>query len=346
MARLIRTEKEVEGRFEEVWLVVEEDALEQWPAGAREIVGKPAQRVTGPMRARGEARYTSDLRLPGMLHAAVLRSPHAHARVKNISLARALDGSGCAGRGRAGRPRGPHRRAGLPGPGRRRGRRRHDRAGARGARPDRRRVGRLEAAPRSRRGRASREARRRGEPLRARRRGQGARRGGRRRRGRVPHPDRPAQLVRDPPGRVRVARRRAARLHLDAVHLGRPRRDLHQAGARPRQGSRRLRVHGRRVRLEERRGRLHVHRDRARQAHGPAGPVRAQPPRGEPRLRQSQRDDPAPDRRREVGRDARRAHGRVRERDRLGRLGGADGRPDAGCSTTARTSAPSSTRRS
>ena len=28
MARLIRTEKEVEGRFEEVWLVVEEDALD------------------------------------------------------------------------------------------------------------------------------------------------------------------------------------------------------------------------------------------------------------------------------------------------------------------------------
>ena len=42
MARLIRTEKEVEGRFEEVWLVVEEDALEQWPAGPREIVGRPA----------------------------------------------------------------------------------------------------------------------------------------------------------------------------------------------------------------------------------------------------------------------------------------------------------------
>ena len=34
MARLIRTEKEVEGRYEEVWLVVDEDALEQWPPGA------------------------------------------------------------------------------------------------------------------------------------------------------------------------------------------------------------------------------------------------------------------------------------------------------------------------
>ncbi|HMJ00843.1 MAG TPA: xanthine dehydrogenase family protein molybdopterin-binding subunit [Gaiellaceae bacterium] len=94
MARLIRTEKEVEGRYEEVWLVVEEDALEQWPAGPREVVGRPATRVTGPLRARGEARYTADLKLPGMLHAAVLRSPHAHARVRKISFEKALEAPG------------------------------------------------------------------------------------------------------------------------------------------------------------------------------------------------------------------------------------------------------------
>jgi hypothetical protein len=82
MARLIRTEKEVEGRFEEVWLVVEEDALEQWPAGPREIVGRPAQRVTGPMRARGEARYTSDL--------SWMLRPRPRARVREISFGRAL----------------------------------------------------------------------------------------------------------------------------------------------------------------------------------------------------------------------------------------------------------------
>jgi xanthine dehydrogenase YagR molybdenum-binding subunit len=94
VARLIRTEKEVEGRYEEVWLVVEEDALEQWPAGPREIVGRPATRLTGPLRARGEARYTADIRLPGMLHAAVLRSPHAYARVKSISFEKALAAKG------------------------------------------------------------------------------------------------------------------------------------------------------------------------------------------------------------------------------------------------------------
>jgi CO/xanthine dehydrogenase Mo-binding subunit len=90
LARLIRTEKEVEGRFEEVWLVVEEDPLEQWPAGPLTTVGREAVRQDGPARVRGEARYTADVQLPGMLHAAVLRSPHAHARVRRIDLAPAL----------------------------------------------------------------------------------------------------------------------------------------------------------------------------------------------------------------------------------------------------------------
>ena len=90
MARLIRTEKEVEGRYEELWTVVEEDALEQWPAGPLDVVGRPAPRQDGAQRARGEARYTADVRLPGMLHAAVLRSPFAHAVARSIDLEPAL----------------------------------------------------------------------------------------------------------------------------------------------------------------------------------------------------------------------------------------------------------------
>ena len=97
MARLIRTETEVEGRFEEVWLVVDEDALEQWPAGPREVVGHPSARADGLGRARGEVLYTADLRLPGMLHTAVLRSPHARARVQRLDLSRALEAPGVRG---------------------------------------------------------------------------------------------------------------------------------------------------------------------------------------------------------------------------------------------------------
>ena len=90
MARLIRTEKEVEGRFEEVWIVVEEDPLEQWPEGPLTVVGRPAPRKDGHQRVRGEARYTADIKLPGMLQTAVLRSPYAHARARRIDLAPAL----------------------------------------------------------------------------------------------------------------------------------------------------------------------------------------------------------------------------------------------------------------
>jgi len=90
LARLIRTEKEVEGRFEEIWLVVEEDPLAQWPEGPLAVVGRDAARQDAPERVRGEARYTADVQLPGMLHTAVLRSPFAHVRVKRIDLAPAL----------------------------------------------------------------------------------------------------------------------------------------------------------------------------------------------------------------------------------------------------------------
>jgi CO/xanthine dehydrogenase Mo-binding subunit len=94
IARLIRTEKEVEGKYTEQWILVEEDPLDQWPAGPLETVGRAAPRVTGRERARGEAVYTADLQLPGMLHAAVLRSPHARARIRRLELSAAAAAPG------------------------------------------------------------------------------------------------------------------------------------------------------------------------------------------------------------------------------------------------------------
>ena len=50
---------------------------------------RPAgKRVDGLERARGEAIFTADLRLGGMLHTAVLRSPYASATVKRIDSRR------------------------------------------------------------------------------------------------------------------------------------------------------------------------------------------------------------------------------------------------------------------
>ena len=76
MPRLVRSQVEMEGRFEDIWtLVDEDDDLETWPADAPlTVVGRPAPRQDGATRATGRARYTVDVRLPGMLEAAVLRS--------------------------------------------------------------------------------------------------------------------------------------------------------------------------------------------------------------------------------------------------------------------------------
>src|SRR5204862_81049 len=38
---------------------------------------------------RGKGNYLDDIELPGMLHMAILRSPHAHARVKSVDTAAA-----------------------------------------------------------------------------------------------------------------------------------------------------------------------------------------------------------------------------------------------------------------
>jgi carbon-monoxide dehydrogenase large subunit len=57
-------------------------------------VGKPMKRVEDPRLVKGIATYVDDLRLPGMLHAVFVRSPHAHARITNIGVdaARAVTG--------------------------------------------------------------------------------------------------------------------------------------------------------------------------------------------------------------------------------------------------------------
>ena len=54
-----------------------------------QTVGHPTSRIDAEKRVTGAATYTGDLRLPGMLYARVLRSPHPHARIRHIDLARA-----------------------------------------------------------------------------------------------------------------------------------------------------------------------------------------------------------------------------------------------------------------
>ena len=61
---------------------------------ATRIFGSAIKRREVPRLLTGQAKYTDDFVLPGMVHLAVVRSPYAHARINRIDLsaARALPG--------------------------------------------------------------------------------------------------------------------------------------------------------------------------------------------------------------------------------------------------------------
>jgi carbon-monoxide dehydrogenase large subunit len=52
-------------------------------------VGQPVSRFEDPRLLKGGGRYVDDVVLPGMVYGHVLRSPHAHARIRRIDTARA-----------------------------------------------------------------------------------------------------------------------------------------------------------------------------------------------------------------------------------------------------------------
>jgi CO/xanthine dehydrogenase Mo-binding subunit len=58
------------------------------------VIGNSPPRLDAADKASGRARYVDDVRLPGMLYAALLTSPHAHARILGyrVGAARAMAG--------------------------------------------------------------------------------------------------------------------------------------------------------------------------------------------------------------------------------------------------------------
>ena len=53
------------------------------------VVGTRPVRPDGADKVTGKARYSADINLPGMLYGKILRSPHAHARIKKLDTGRA-----------------------------------------------------------------------------------------------------------------------------------------------------------------------------------------------------------------------------------------------------------------
>lgn len=59
--------------------------------------GASIKRKEDPRLITGEGKYLDDLSAPGMLHAAILRSPYAHARIKRINTDKAAQAPGVVG---------------------------------------------------------------------------------------------------------------------------------------------------------------------------------------------------------------------------------------------------------
>ena len=59
-------------------------------SGEHSVVGTRPIRHDGPDKVVGRARYAADVFPTGLLHAKLLRSPHAHAVIKSIDATRAL----------------------------------------------------------------------------------------------------------------------------------------------------------------------------------------------------------------------------------------------------------------
>jgi CO/xanthine dehydrogenase Mo-binding subunit len=93
MAKLQKTSVEMEGRFEERWVLVEDEPPAWEDERDLSVAGTRVARLTGPRRVSGAARYVSDIALPGMLQGVVVRSPHAHATVEmDVDAALAVPG--------------------------------------------------------------------------------------------------------------------------------------------------------------------------------------------------------------------------------------------------------------
>ncbi len=59
-----------------------------------EGIGAPVRRREDPRFLTGRGRYVADIALPGQLHAAMVRSPHAHARIRALDTGPAVRAAG------------------------------------------------------------------------------------------------------------------------------------------------------------------------------------------------------------------------------------------------------------
>src|SRR2546427_6893099 len=64
--------------------------LDSRTRAAPQGVGKPVRRAEDARLVVGAGRYSDDLSVPGQVHAHIVRSPHAHARIRSVDAGAAL----------------------------------------------------------------------------------------------------------------------------------------------------------------------------------------------------------------------------------------------------------------
>ena len=67
------------------------------PMENRRLIGKRLTRLDGVQKAAGKAKYNSDVRPAGTIHAVGVFSAHAHAKIKSIDTSAAEKAPGFAG---------------------------------------------------------------------------------------------------------------------------------------------------------------------------------------------------------------------------------------------------------
>ena len=65
------------------------DPKYNWPSNPRTVVGKSVKRIDGPDKVSGKAKYTFDIKRPGMVYARAVRSPYPRAKIVSIDFSAA-----------------------------------------------------------------------------------------------------------------------------------------------------------------------------------------------------------------------------------------------------------------
>ena len=90
MARDVTLKVGYHEHFSTITRSVPDDEPPPWDAATPlNVVGKPVPRVDARDKVTGKAKYTRDIRLPGMLYGVIVRSPYAAAEIRSVDTAAA-----------------------------------------------------------------------------------------------------------------------------------------------------------------------------------------------------------------------------------------------------------------